>query len=175
MIFSWIKAMGLKAEAIPRTIRMLKILEPTALPSAMSTSFLRAATMEVISSGRLVPKATMVRPMRFSLMPKAEAMVLAPSTTQSLPSVIPAIPMTMKIRLLGTDMTFMSAASAANSESSLFMECWADRIIYRIKKANRTMRIRPLTRVSIMRSCPSTRSSRAQTMEKGISIFRELF
>ena len=121
------------------------------MPRAMSTSFLRAATMEVISSGRLVPKATMVRPMRFSLMPKAVAMVVAPSTTQSLPRVMAAMPSTMKRRLFGTDSTFISAASEANSDSSSFMECWAERIMYRMKKQKSTMRIRPFTRVRVMR------------------------
>ena len=53
---------GLIADAIPRTIRMLNILDPTALPSAISTSFFFAATIEVTSSGREVPMETIVSP-----------------------------------------------------------------------------------------------------------------
>ena len=52
-------AIGLIADAMPSTIRMLKILEPIALPSAISTSFFLAATIEVTSSGREVPMETM--------------------------------------------------------------------------------------------------------------------
>ena len=37
------------------------IFEPITLPSAISTSFFLAATMEVTNSGRLVPQATMIK------------------------------------------------------------------------------------------------------------------
>ena len=53
------------APAIPNISKILKILDPIAFPKAISTSFLRAATMEVTSSGRLVPNATMVKPIKF--------------------------------------------------------------------------------------------------------------
>lgn len=39
MIFSCMNAIGLMADAIPSTMSMLKIHEPTAFPSAISTSF----------------------------------------------------------------------------------------------------------------------------------------
>ncbi len=65
----------------PRIKRMLKILEPTMLPSAMSGSRLRAATTEVDSSGRLVPTATSVRPMISSGTPKPRASEVAPATS----------------------------------------------------------------------------------------------
>ena len=42
---------GLIAEATPSTISILNILDPIALPSAISTSFFLAATIEVTSSG----------------------------------------------------------------------------------------------------------------------------
>ena len=63
-------AIGLIADAMPSTIRMLKILEPIALPSAISTSFFLAATIEVTSSGREVPMETMVSPIRVWLIPR---------------------------------------------------------------------------------------------------------
>lgn len=58
--FSPISCNGLIADAIPSTIRMLKILEPIAFPTAISTSFFLAATMDVTSSGRDVPIETIV-------------------------------------------------------------------------------------------------------------------
>ena len=53
---------GLIADAIPSTISMLNTFEPIALPSAISTSFFLAATIEVTSSGSDVPIETIVSP-----------------------------------------------------------------------------------------------------------------
>ena len=89
------KPMGLTVAATPRIIRMLNTLEPTTLPTAISSSFFRAATTEVTSSGRLVPIATMVRPIRFSERPKNAAMVFALFTTQSPPNLTATAPPTM--------------------------------------------------------------------------------
>ena len=75
--FSPISCNGLIADAIPSTIRMLKILEPIAFPTAISTSFFLAATMDVTSSGRDVPIETIVNPTRFWLIPKSMAILLA--------------------------------------------------------------------------------------------------
>ena len=43
---------GLITAVVPSTNNMLKRLEPTILPTAISVSFLLAATQEVTSSGR---------------------------------------------------------------------------------------------------------------------------
>ena len=59
------------------TARMLRMLEPTTLPMAMSVWPLRAEPMVAASSGRLVPIATIVRPMIISLTPSAIAMLVA--------------------------------------------------------------------------------------------------
>ncbi len=53
---------GLIREDIPKILRMLNTLEPTAFPIAISFSFLKEATMEVVNSGKLVPSATIVNP-----------------------------------------------------------------------------------------------------------------
>ena len=53
----------------PKIRNTLKILEPTTFPRAMSLSPFLAATIEVTNSGREVPTATMVRPIRASLRP----------------------------------------------------------------------------------------------------------
>lgn len=44
----------------PRQPRMLKMFDPTTLPTAMSRSPLSAAVIEVATSGSEVPAATMV-------------------------------------------------------------------------------------------------------------------
>ena len=91
---------GLIAPATPSTRSMLNILEPITFPSAISTSSFFAATIDVTSSGRLVPSATIVSPIRFWLSPRLEAMVEAPSsipsattsTTKSPPNFIATAP-----------------------------------------------------------------------------------
>ena len=60
---------GENTEASPTTNRILKILLPTILPIAISALPLRAAVTEVNSSGKLVPSATIVRPIIRSLRP----------------------------------------------------------------------------------------------------------
>ena len=81
----------MEAEA-PIIKRILKILEPTTFPTARSFSPLEEATTEVTSSGREVPIATMVRPIRVWLMPKAAAISLALFTTKFDPIITPNKP-----------------------------------------------------------------------------------
>ena len=97
MIFSCMNAIGLMADAIPSTMSMLKMHEPTAFPSAISTSFFLAATIDVTSSGSDVPIDTMVSPTSVRLIPRSIAMRLALSTTTSPPTAIPTAPIRMKI------------------------------------------------------------------------------
>ena len=78
----------------PSTASTLKRLEPIKLLSAISCSPRRAATMEVTSSGKLVPMAMMVRPMTRSETPIDFAMVTAPFTRNSAPIHNPTIPAT---------------------------------------------------------------------------------
>ena len=79
------KGTGLISPTVPITKSMLKILLPTILPMAIPALPFLAAETEVTSSGRDVPKATMVRPINRWLMPQASAMVVAPLTTKLLP------------------------------------------------------------------------------------------
>jgi hypothetical protein len=53
---------GLIIELIPSIQNMLKILEPTTFPIAMSACFLYAAIADVANSGREVPIAIIVKP-----------------------------------------------------------------------------------------------------------------
>ena len=101
IIFSPINCNGLIADAIPSTIRILKIFEPIAFPTAISTSFFLAATMDVTSSGRDVPIETIVNPTRFWLIPKSMAILLAASTVRSPPNAMAAAPPTIHNRLFG--------------------------------------------------------------------------
>ena len=53
---------GLIVEEKPIISNILKIFDPRTLPRAISFSPFKAATIEVTSSGREVPMATIVRP-----------------------------------------------------------------------------------------------------------------
>ena len=79
------KAMGAMREEVPTTKSRLNTLLPTMLPMAMSALPRLAAETEVNSSGREVPRATMVRPIRRSLRPRKRAIDTAASTAMSLP------------------------------------------------------------------------------------------
>ncbi len=63
---------------IPRIMRIFIILDPTTLPTAISAFPRRAARIEVIISGALVPTATIVRPIIDSESPA----IFARSTAQ---------------------------------------------------------------------------------------------
>ena len=62
------------------------------LPMAMSALPFRAAVTEVTSSGREVPRATMVRPMKRSDRPTMRARAVAASTAMSAPQTMTARP-----------------------------------------------------------------------------------
>ena len=80
------------ATGSPITMQILNMLLPMILPTIKSVSLRLAATMVVISSGREVPKATMVRAMMRSVIPIDEAMLEALLTTSWLPAIKPARP-----------------------------------------------------------------------------------
>ena len=62
------------------------MFEPTTLPTASSGSFFNAAIMDVASSGREVPTAMTVSPMRASDTPRADARPTAPVTASFPPA-----------------------------------------------------------------------------------------
>lgn len=59
--------MGVIKPRVPVMTKLLNILDPRMFPRAISPSPFSAATNEVDSSGRLVPIATMVRPIMGSV------------------------------------------------------------------------------------------------------------
>jgi len=102
---------GLIDAAIPRMKRRLNRFEPITLPTAISHSPFLAATIEVTSSGKEVPQATMVSPISMGLIPKDAAIADAESTTQSPPTIIRTIPTTKKIILLVQETAFTSSST----------------------------------------------------------------
>ena len=84
-------------QVIPRIPNMLNTLLPTMFPMAISFCFLRAATTEVASSGRLVPTATIVSPITASDSPIFFASSTAPSTMNFPPNTSQTRPMIIKI------------------------------------------------------------------------------
>ena len=80
----------------PITIQMLNILLPIILPITKSVSLRLAATIVVMSSGREVPNATIVKAIIRSVTPIVEAMVEALFTTNWLPAIRPAKPITLR-------------------------------------------------------------------------------
>ena len=93
----------------PRIQNILKILLPTTFPIAISDCFLRAATTEVASSGRLVPTATTVSPIIASLIPMRVASSTAPSTIHFPQMVNPTRPSSIKMMDFQTGRIFISS------------------------------------------------------------------
>ena len=60
---------GSTKAGIAVTANALKVLEPIILPITISASFFKAAAIEAANSGKLVPTATIVRPMNKSEAP----------------------------------------------------------------------------------------------------------
>ena len=78
----------------PKINEMLMMFEPITFPRAKSFSPFFEATTDVTSSGKLVPKATIVSPTRASLMPIFIAKKLAVVETHSPPKTTAANPKT---------------------------------------------------------------------------------
>ncbi len=80
---------GWTVDAVPKISKMLKVFEPMTLPSASSELFLREAIIEVMSSGREVPIATMVIAITASLTPQARAKFSAEERNRFPPPISP--------------------------------------------------------------------------------------
>ena len=93
-----------------------------AFPRARPLSPFRVATIEVTSSGREVPIATMVRPIKFWLTPNDTAIWLALFTTRLPPKITATSPPAIKIRDLYKGMLF--------SSGQLLLVFKAERIIF---------------------------------------------
>ena len=78
--FSRVMSMGRSRAVRPRMSSVLKMLEPTTLPMAISALPCAAPMKLTTISGAEVPMPTMVSPMTNSLRPKRRATAEAPST-----------------------------------------------------------------------------------------------
>ena len=103
--FSFISIGKIVAD-IPNTNKILKIFDPNTLPKAISFSPFLAATKEVTSSGKEVPIATIVNPTNASDIPNCLAIKEELLTTQLPPKITPAKPITTKIILFQTGISF---------------------------------------------------------------------
>ena len=81
----------------PRTMRRLNIFDPITLPTAIPLAPLSAAVTLTAASGRLVPKATIVRPITKVGMLKYLAMAELPETKKSAPFTRQTNPIISKI------------------------------------------------------------------------------
>ena len=88
----WETFKGEIEEDKPMINMILKIFDPITFPTAISFSFLIEATTLVTSSGRLVPTATIVKPIISSYTPNILAASIAPFTNKSEPYIIAARP-----------------------------------------------------------------------------------
>ena len=61
---------GFMIDVMPITAKILKMFEPIIFPTEISNSFLNTATNVVTISGKLVPMATIVKPIILSETPK---------------------------------------------------------------------------------------------------------
>ena len=80
-----IKGKGEIIAANPKINQVSQIIEPTALPKARPGLPLIAAKTETAASGRVVPKLTMVAPIKILGIPQRREILTASSTNKSAP------------------------------------------------------------------------------------------
>ena len=95
----------------------LAVTEPTALPTARSTSPWRVPVTETVSSGRVVARETMVAPMMNRGTPVASAIHTAPSRNQSPPLMMRRRPSKNKSTVI--QISIRSTAFQKFSETSI--------------------------------------------------------
>ena len=91
------KFIGCISALVPRTKKILKMLEPRALPMAMSVFFFKAATIDVTSSGNEVAIAIKVSPIVDSEIPNSIEITEAPDTIHFPPKNKPKLPKIINI------------------------------------------------------------------------------
>ena len=143
---------------------MLNRLEPMTLPIAISFCPLCAATSEVTSSGRLVPMATIVRPMSVSESPNIRAMPVAPFTASCPPMMMHARPSTIFTPISSGDMGISSSSLSAAPRP-----CMAARICTTNTTIKTASRIRPSTREIVRSGARNRSSSTAAATDSGQS------
>src|SRR5690606_22197769 len=110
--------MGDTRPETPSTQRILKILLPTTLPTAMSRWPRIVAITDVITSGKEVPAATIVKPITASLTPQAVANSTALCTNQRAPNTSKTKPPTTSTMFFHTGTSALSNSSTSPSDTS---------------------------------------------------------
>ena len=124
MVFSTGMAKGEMVMAAPDTSTMLKRFAPMMLPSERALCPLMRAVMAVTSSGREVPRATMVRPMTEDGTPSASAIRVPLFTSRFAPKAISTAPTTSRAISCQTGFSFSSEElSEASAASGFFFIC----------------------------------------------------
>lgn len=96
---------------IHNTRNILKILDPTTLPIAISDFFFMTATIEVVSSGKEVPKATIVNHMTDCDNQRTFDIFIAPLTIHSPQIVKPTNQTTIYTTILTRDIDSISTST----------------------------------------------------------------
>ena len=134
---------------MPLTRMMLKRLAPMMFPRDREPWPFTRLVMAVMNSGRLVPRATMVRPMTESGTPRAEAILVPLSTRKRAPRAMAAAPMTSSrssmAKLRGFSPSPVSS-SFSSASSGCFFICTVETTMYR---TNTARYIRPIQRWNV--------------------------
>ena len=154
---------GEMVQEAARTNRILNRFEPITLPNASSFSPFFDATMEVTSSGREVPNATIVSPTRVSVIPKEMAIALALSTTRLPPITIAASPPMINTMLKNGLNTLISSSSPEPPAARLARVFFT---VLNIKYANMTRSTRPFQRLKLQSKANKSSITTAATMVK---------
>jgi hypothetical protein len=104
---------------MPKISPRLAVTEPTALPTARSTSPWKVPVTDTVSSGRVVARETTVAPMINLGTPVASAIQTAPSRNQSPPLMIKSSPNKNKSTVIQTSIT----STAFHKISETFTAC----------------------------------------------------
>ena len=131
MVFSAGMAKGEMVMAVPLTRMMLNRLAPITLPRDREPWPFTRLVMAVMSSGRLVPRATMVRPMTESGTPRAAAILVPLSTRNRAPMAMATAPTTSSSSSCHRVFALPPASSSSSSSASsgCFFICMVDTII----------------------------------------------
>ena len=129
IVFSAGTAKGEIVIAMPLTSTMLNRFAPMTLPSESAPWPLARLVMAVISSGRLVPRATIVSPITLSGTPSAAAIFVPLSTRKRAPIAMAAAPTTRASRSFQSGCSPLSSAASSSASSGCFFICMTERII----------------------------------------------
>ena len=119
IVFSAGTAKGEIVMAAPLTRMILNRLAPMTLPRDSAPWPLARLVIAVISSGRLVPRATMVRPITLSGTPSAWAISVPLSTSSRAPTAMAAAPITSSRISCHRGFSLLSSGTSSPASSAM--------------------------------------------------------